>query len=41
LDVLKDVLNVNVLGTFLCTKYQMRQMMQQDSIEVLITFRDP
>lgn len=34
LDDWKRVLEVNTVGVWLCNKYQLKQMMKQDSIEV-------
>lgn len=36
LEEWKRVIEVNTVGVWLCNKYQLRQMMKQDSIEVWV-----
>jgi NAD(P)-dependent dehydrogenase (short-subunit alcohol dehydrogenase family) len=34
LDQWRKVIEVNTIGVWICNKYEMKQMMQQDSIQV-------
>ncbi|KAL3474466.1 oxidoreductase [Aspergillus californicus] len=37
-DNFRKVMDVNVTGSLLCTKYQMKQMLQQDAIQMHVLF---
>ncbi len=38
LDQWRKVMEVNAVGVWICNKYELRQMMKQDSVEVLVCF---
>ena len=39
LDHWRRVIEINTIGLFICNKYELRQMLKQDSVEVYVDIK--